>query len=92
MALDKSPEVCPAGIGETLLQALAKLFMREAEDQSKTVCGNLQLCTGLDSGIEGATHAVGNIILDRARQRRSEEKKVHPMRKRKRTRRKEKRS
>ena len=39
------------GIGETLLQALAKLVMRAARYQAKTVCGNLQLCTGLEAGI-----------------------------------------
>ena len=49
----------PVGIEETLHRALAKLIMREAGDQAKTACGNLQLCEGLDSGIEGATHAVG---------------------------------
>ena len=29
------------GIGETLLQTLAKFVMREAGDQEKTACGNL---------------------------------------------------
>ena len=48
------------GIGETLHRALAKLVMRAAGDQAKTVCGNLQQCAGLKSGIEGATHAVGS--------------------------------
>ena len=47
------------GIGETLRRDLAKLVMRAAGDQAKTACGNLQLCAGLKSGIEGATHDVG---------------------------------
>ena len=45
------PGVCPMGIGETLLQDLAKLFMRAAGDNEKTACGNLQLCAGLEAGI-----------------------------------------
>ena len=58
MALDKRPEVLPMGIGETIRRALAKLVMRAAGDQAKTACGNLQLCAGLEAGIEGATHAI----------------------------------
>ena len=59
VALDKRPGVRPVGIGETLRRALAKLIMRAAGDQAKTACGNLQLCAGLEAGIEGATHAMG---------------------------------
>ena len=58
------------GIGETLRQALAKLVMRAAGDQAKTAFGNLQLCAGLKSGIEGTTHAVGQRRLERVRERR----------------------
>ena len=29
--------------------------MRSDRDQAKTACGNLQLCAGLEAGIEGAT-------------------------------------
>ena len=57
--LDKSPGVRPVRIGETLCRALSKLFMRVEGDQAKTYFGNLQLCTGLDSGIEEANHTVG---------------------------------
>ena len=46
-------------IGETLRRALAELVMRAAGDQAKTACGNLQMCAGLEDGIEGVTHAVG---------------------------------
>ena len=59
VALDKRPKVCLVGIAETLCRALAKLVMREDGYQAKTVCGNLQLCSGLEAGIDGATHAVG---------------------------------
>ena len=71
--LDKRPGVHPVGIGETLCRALAKLIMREAGDQAKTACGNLQLCAGLKAVIEGATHAVGQHILERVRGKRLEE-------------------
>ena len=53
------------GIGETLCRALAKIGMREAGDQVKIACGNIQLCTGLEAGIEGDTHAVGKPRLER---------------------------
>ena len=72
-ALDKRPSVRPVGIGYSLHQALAKLVMRAAGDQAKTECGNLQLCAGLEAGIEGATHAVGHRRLARVRERRGEE-------------------
>ena len=46
--------------------------MRAAKDQAKTVCGNLELCAGLEAGIEGATHPVGQRRLERVRARRVE--------------------
>ena len=60
-------------MGETLSQALAKLFMTEAGNQAKTVCGNLQICAGLKACIEGATHAVGQRRLERVRGRQRKE-------------------
>ena len=69
VALDKRPGVCPVGIGETLLRSLAKLVMRAAGDQAKTACGNLQMCAGLEAGIEGSTHDVGQRILARVWER-----------------------
>ena len=74
VALDKRPGMRPTGIGETLRRALDKIIMREAEDQAKTVCGNLQLRIGLETSIEDATHAVGQRRLERLRVRRGEEK------------------
>ena len=62
----------PVGIGETLRRALAKLVTRAAGDQAKTVCGNLQLCAGLEAGIEGATHAVGHRRVERVLARKVE--------------------
>ena len=73
VALDKRPGVRPMGIGETLCRALEKLIMRSAGDQAKKACGNLHLCAGLEAGIEGATHIVGQRQRDRAVQRKREE-------------------
>ena len=72
VALDKRPGVRPVGIGETLHWALAKLVIRAAGDQANTACENLQLCVGLEAGIEGATHAVGQQRVERVRARRVE--------------------
>ena len=73
VALDKRPGVLPVGIGETLCRALAKLVMRAAGNQAKTVCGNFHLCAGLKDGIEGENRAVGPQRLERVRERRSME-------------------
>ena len=61
------------GIGEMLRRALTKIIMRAAGDQAKTACGNLQPCAGLETGIEGATHTLGQRRLERKRRRQSEE-------------------
>ena len=49
---------CPVGIGETLCRAIAKFVMRAAGDQAKMACRSLQLCAGLEVGIQGSTHAM----------------------------------
>ena len=64
------------GIWETLHRALAKLAMRAAGDKEKKACDNLQLCAGLEAGIEGATHSVGQLSLERVRERRGDEDKM----------------
>ena len=58
ISIDKYPGVCPIGIGEKLRRATAKFVMRVSGYQEKTACGSLQLCAGLESGIEKVTHAV----------------------------------
>ena len=73
MALDKRPGVRPVRIGGALHQALEKLVMRSAGYQVKMACGNLHLCASLEAVIKGATHAVGQIRLERARHRSSAE-------------------
>ena len=69
VALDKRPGVRPVGIGETFRRALENIVMREAGDQAKTACGNLQLCAGLKAGIEGEKHAVENRQIEISRVR-----------------------
>ena len=61
------------GIGETLRRHLAKLVMRAARNQAKTVCDNLQVLAGLKAIIKGETHAVGQQRLDRVRAQRRED-------------------
>ena len=58
VSMDKRPGVIPIGVGETFRLAIANLVMRAAGDQEKTAFGSLQLCAGLESGIEWETHAV----------------------------------
>ena len=72
LVLDKRPGVRPVGIEETLRWALANLVMRAAGEQTKTACGNLQLCAGLKAVIEGAIHALGKRRLERTRSIRQE--------------------
>ena len=67
IALDKRPGVRPVGIGEKLRQVIAKLVMRAAGCQVKTVCESLQLCAGLEVGIERATHTVAQRRKERIR-------------------------
>ena len=47
--------------------------MREAGEQANMAYGNLQLCAGLEAGIEGETHAVGQRRVERVLDRRLEE-------------------
>ena len=70
VALDKWTRVCPVEIGEALRRALAKIVMRAAGDETKTSCVNLQLCAGLESGIEGPTHDAGQCRMERVQGRR----------------------
>ena len=58
VAVDKHPGLHPVGIGEMLRQAIAKLIMSLVGGQANTACRSLQLCVGLESGIDRATHAV----------------------------------
>jgi hypothetical protein len=57
IALDKSPGVRPVGIGEIWSRLIAKVVLVEAGPGAKNVCGDNQLCAGLEAGIEGRIHA-----------------------------------
>jgi hypothetical protein len=58
LAIDKSPGIRPIGIGETWRRAIAKCLLHVAGTSAKEACGIDQLCAGLESGIEGAIHAM----------------------------------
>ena len=45
----------PIGIGDIICRSIAKLVRRSAGDQEKMTCGSIQLCAGLEDGIEEAT-------------------------------------
>ena len=57
IALDKSPGIRPAGIGDTWRRLLAKCLLRVSGQEAKTACGTDQLEGGVEAGIEGAIHA-----------------------------------
>ena len=61
VALDKRPRVRPIGIGEMLHRSIVKIIIRTAGDQVKIAYGSLQLCAGIEAGIEGETHAVAQM-------------------------------
>ena len=57
--------VIPVGIGEILQCALVKLVLLAVGNQAKTACGNIQICAGLEAGIEGVTHAIKRLLGDK---------------------------
>ena len=56
--LDKQPGVRPVGIGCIWLRYIAKLLLMETAGMGRKTCGALQLCAGLEAGIEGGLHSV----------------------------------
>jgi hypothetical protein len=58
VALDKEPGVRPVAIGEIWQRCIEKGNLKSSGAEAKRACGSVQLCAGLEAGIEGALHAV----------------------------------
>ncbi len=58
VALDKQPGVRPMAIGEIWQRCIAKGNLIGSGAEAKGTCRSVQLCAGLEAGIEGALHAV----------------------------------
>jgi hypothetical protein len=58
VVLDKQPGVRPVAIGEIWQRCIAKGNLAGSGAKAKGACGSIQLCAGLEAGIEGALHAV----------------------------------
>ena len=58
MPLDKNPGVRPIGIGEVLRRIIGKAITRLLKPDIVEATGSLQTCSGVESGIEAAVHAM----------------------------------
>ena len=58
VALNKRPGIRPVGIREVCLLLSANLVLRYGGSQAKEACRTVDLCAGLEAGIEGAIHAL----------------------------------
>ena len=61
VALDKCPGIRPMGIGELWRRLITKCFLKVAGQQAKEACGTLQLCAGLEAGVEGGVHTMNHM-------------------------------
>jgi hypothetical protein len=59
--LDKEPGTRPIHVGEIYMRLIGKDLLTTARDSAKEACGSLQLCAGLEAGIEGGIHAVREV-------------------------------
>ena len=64
IALDKCPGVYPIGVGETLRHLMGKTICLVTRIDASIICGQHQLCAGLQSGIESAIHAMSNLFFE----------------------------
>ena len=55
--LDKALIVFPVGIGYIIHRLLANFFLLVTDATTTEACININLCSGLGAGIEGAVHA-----------------------------------
>ena len=62
IALDKCLGVCPIGVGELLRHIVGKKICLVTRTDASLVCGNDQMCAGLQAGIEGAIHTMTELF------------------------------
>ena len=60
--LNKNPGVRPIGIGEVLRRIIGKSMSSTVKPDILSSAGSLQLCAGLPSGCEAASHALREIF------------------------------
>ena len=65
IALDKCPGVRPIGVGEALQRVFGKVICMVTRSDAEEVAGVSQLSAGTRAGIEGATHAVNEMFMER---------------------------
>ena len=58
VALDKTPGVCPLGIGKSWMWLWSDCSHTKMKVEATNACGKTQLCAGLQSRIEANLHAV----------------------------------
>jgi hypothetical protein len=58
LAADKKPGVCPLACEEIWKRLWEDCLNTKMKVGATTVCGNVNLCAGLQAGIEGILHAV----------------------------------
>jgi hypothetical protein len=62
LAVDKEPGVRPLACGEIWMRLIGRCVLDgESKQQAREACGNVQLCAGLQAGIEGNLHAVQKV-------------------------------
>ena len=66
LAVDKEPGVRPLGCGEIWMRLISGTILDQCKERARDACNNVQLCAGLQAGIEGATHAMLEIFPELA--------------------------